>query len=286
MKHIVGFSGGIDSQACADWCLEQFGPDDTIIVNSDAGGNEDPITTYHVEWYSENVHPVVMMSPIVADMGGRAKGKIAELGLLPTDPLTFDLLAILKGRFPSRKAQFCTEHLKLQPMLRWQLEAFGVGGIYEGEDFERYAGVRRDESEARKDAVEREWDTMFDCWLNRPLVDWTKRQCFDFVHGRGEPSNPLYTLGFNRVGCAPCVNSGKDDILAWLQRRPEMIDKVNDWERRVGRTYFPPMVPGMYINWIGDVVRWSQTKHGGRKIDKLRVLNNRPSCESNYGLCE
>ncbi|HEX8184343.1 MAG TPA: hypothetical protein VF747_06320, partial [Blastocatellia bacterium] len=172
MKHIVGFSGGIDSQACARWVLNRFGPEDTIIVNSDAGGNEDPITTAHVEWYSENVHPVVMLSPIVADMGGRAKGKIAELGLSPNDPLTFDLLAILKQRFPSRKAQFCTEHLKLIPMLRWQQLVFSVGGQYEREDYERYAGVRRDESEKRRHALEREWDALFDCWLNRPLVEW------------------------------------------------------------------------------------------------------------------
>src|SRR5689334_16367546 len=98
MKHIVGFSGGIDSQACARWVIERFGHENTIIINSDAGGNEDPMTTAHVEWYSANIHPVVMLSPIIADMGNRAKGKIAELGLAPTDPLTFDLLAILKQR--------------------------------------------------------------------------------------------------------------------------------------------------------------------------------------------
>jgi 3'-phosphoadenosine 5'-phosphosulfate sulfotransferase (PAPS reductase)/FAD synthetase len=286
MKHIVGFSGGIDSQACARWVLNRFGPEDTIIVNSDAGGNEDPITTAHVEWYSRNVHPVVMLSPIVADMGGRAKGKIAELGLAPTDPLTFDLLATLKQRFPARKAQFCTEHLKLMPMLRWQSEAFGVGGIYESEDYERYAGVRRDESEKRKDAAFREWDDLFDCYLNRPIADWTKLRCFEFVHSHGEESNPLYRLGFGRVGCAPCVNSGKDDVLAWLQRRPSMIEKIRVWEQCVGRAYFPPMVPGMYINWIDDVVRWAQTSRGGRQANMLRVLNDRPTCESNYGLCE
>lgn len=287
MKHIVGFSGGIDSRACARWVLERFGHEDTIIVNSNAGGNEDPITTAHVHWYSESVHPVVMLSPIVADMGGRAKGKIAELGLKPDDPLTFDLLAILKQRFPSRRAQFCTEHLKLMPQLRWQREMFlNMHGQYFGQDYERYSGVRRDESEKRKNVAEREWDTFYDCYLNRPIAAWTKQQCFDYVESFGEQINPLYRLGFNRVGCAPCVNSGKDDILAWLQRSPEMIEKVREWEKRVGRTYFPPMVPGMYINWIDDVVRWAQTSWGGRQANMLRVLNDRPACESKYGLCE
>ena len=40
MKHIVGFSGGIDSQACARWVLNRFPVEDVILLNSDAGGNE------------------------------------------------------------------------------------------------------------------------------------------------------------------------------------------------------------------------------------------------------
>lgn len=286
MKHVVGFSGGIDSQACCRWLLEQYPKDDVLIVNSDAGGNEDPLTTAHVEWYSENVHPVVMLSPIIADMGERAKSKIAELGLAPTDPLTFDLLAILKQRFPSRRAQFCTEHLKLRPQRRWQREIFGVGGKYEGEDYERYIGVRRDESEIRRNVEEREWDEFFDCWINRPLAAWTKQQCFDYVRSFGEEINPLYKMGFNRVGCAPCINSKKDDLLAWVQVRPNMIDKIRQWEKKVGRTYFSPMVPGLPINWIDDVLHWATTSHGGRQPDLFRVFNDRPACESKYGLCE
>jgi len=62
--------------------------------------------------------------------------------------------------------------------------------------------------------------------------------------------------------------------------------KVRDWEKQVGRTFFAPTVPGMEINWIDDVVRWAQTSHGGRQIDLLRVINDRPNCESRFGLCE
>lgn len=290
MKHIVGFSGGIDSQACADLVLERFGSTDTLIVNSDAGGNEDPLTTAHVAWYSANVHPVIMLSPVIADLAGvgtrsgqarQRRGQYAD-----SDPLTFDTLAYIKGRFPSKTAQFCTSFLKLAPQRRWQEETFGVSGAFAGEDYERYTGVRRDESEDRKDAPVRFWDEYFDCWLNQPLVNWTKQQCFDYVKSRGEQVNPLYTLGFSRVGCAPCVNSGKDDILAYVQRRPDMIDKIRGWEKKVGRTYFPPMVPGLPINWIDEVIQWAQTSRGGRQANFLRVINNRPACESKYGLCE
>jgi len=36
-KHVVGFSGGIDSQACAGWVLERFPKDDVIRTNSGVG---------------------------------------------------------------------------------------------------------------------------------------------------------------------------------------------------------------------------------------------------------
>ena len=59
MKHVVGFSGGIDSQACALWVRNRFPREDVILLNSDAGGNEHPLTVEFVERYSATVHPVV-----------------------------------------------------------------------------------------------------------------------------------------------------------------------------------------------------------------------------------
>lgn len=146
VKHVVGFSGGIDSQACARWVLNRFPADDVILLNSDAGGNEHPMTADFIAEYSEKVHPVVTVSAQVQDMGNRAPAKIDELGLNPTDPLTFDLLAIIKQMFPRRTAQFCTEHLKLAPCHRWMRENLRAKGI----EWVRYAGVRREESHKRR----------------------------------------------------------------------------------------------------------------------------------------
>lgn len=285
MKRIVGFSGGADSQAVADWCLQEFDPKDVILVNSDAGGNEHPLTTEHVRWYSENVHPVVMLSAQVQDMAGHNPKAIRELGLSPTDPLTFDLLAKLKGRFPSRKAQFCTEHLKLQPLLRWQ-EENALELLREG--FERYVGVRADESQSRAKLPETQWDDLFDCQLHRPLLQWTKLQVFDFIRQHSGRVCPLYTLGFDRVGCAPCINSKKMDVRMWAARFPEMIAKVREWEARVGRTFFAPCVPGKEINWIDEVVAWSKTEWGGKQLSLPIVEAEAEAgvCVSRYGLCD
>lgn len=285
MKHVVGFSGGIDSQAVARWVLNRYPPEDVILLNSDVGGNEHPMTTEFIQNYSDTVHPVVMVTPIVADMGtrGTREGSIKDRRqeFAETDVLTFDRMAYIKGIFPRRTMQFCTEHLKLMPAYRWMKENLQANGF----TWRRYAGVRRDESRNRKDRQPIEVDEYFACELYLPIVDWTKQMCFDYVKAHGEEINPLYKLGFNRVGCAPCVNSNKDDVLAWSQRFPEMIDKVRDWERRVGKTFFAPMVPGLEINWIDQVVDWSKTMHGGKQYSLL-VLQDRPACESEYGVCE
>lgn len=284
IRHVVGFSGGIDSQATARWVLNRNDPNDVILINSDVGGHEHPITTEFVNWYSENVHPVVVVSPIVADMGSRGTRagatKDRRNQYKESDSLTFDVMAEIKGLFPSRKMQFCTEHLKLAPAKRWQDENIGPDWA-----IVRYCGVRRSESQKRKDAQAWGWDDYFECQMVQPIVDWTKEMCFDYVKAHGEQVNDLYTLGFGRVGCAPCVNSNKEDIRQWATRFPEMIDKVRSWEQRTGLSFFRMPTKSGRVRFVDEVVEWSMTVHGGRQFDLL-VLQDLPACESKYGLCE
>lgn len=284
MKHIVGFSGGIDSQACARWVLNRFPVDDVILTNSDAGGWEDPLTVGFVAWYGLNIHPVTHTNAIVSDMW-KTPGFAETKGLDGSAALTFEEMVRIKGRPPSRKTQFCTEKLKLEPQKRWLTATFGPGGRFAGEAYCRYTGVRRDESKTRKYALFQSFDEWFDCELFSPIADWTKQMCFDFVIAHGESVNPLYALGFDRVGCAPCINSGKDDVRNWEARRPEMIEKVRGLERRTGRTFFSPCVPGKYTNTIDEVLEWSKTSRGGRQ-QLFPILHEREACESKYGLCE
>ena len=64
-----------------------------------------------------------------------------------------------------------------------------------------------------------------------------------------------------------------------------MIDKLREWEKRNGRTFFAPCVPGLEINWIDQVVEWAKTTRGGKQ-QGLHVLQPVESCSSKYGLCE
>lgn len=289
-KHIVGFSGGIDSQACARWVLNRYPKEDVILTNSDAGGNEHPMTGEFIDFYSANVHPVIKCTAIVSDLW-KTEEFAETKGLNSNDVLTFGLMMKIKGRGPSRKAQFCTEILKLRPQQRWLKRAFGLGGEYDGWDYVRYSGVRRSESSKRAHTKFEEWDSWYDCRLLHPIADWTKEMCFDYVKLHGEKINELYKLGFGRVGCAPCINSSKEDILNWAIRFPQMIEKVREWEQACyadserGASFFPPCVPGMYKNNIDQVVEWAKTSRGGRQ-QPFPIFQEREACESKYGLCE
>lgn len=290
MKHIVGFSGGADSQATSLWVRRRFPAEDVILLNTQAGGNECPVTADFIQRYSVSVFPVIVITPLICDLvdvGTRP-------GVNPTrdrrqefsedDPLTFDRLAYIKGRFPWRKAQFCTEYLKLRPQQRWIRENLVEKNI----EYTRYIGVRRDESHARRNVADCDYDTFFNCNTHRPIASWTKQEVFAYIKDAGEQVNPLYMMGFGRVGCAPCINSGKDDIRTWSARFPEMIDKVRSWEKSVGRTFFPPIVPGKEINWIDEVVEWSKTARGGRQplLQFVEADAENHLCESKWGLCE
>lgn len=241
MKHIVGFSGGIDSQACARWVLNRYAPEDVILMNSDAGKNEHPLTTDFVETYARLIHPVVFVTAIHADIWEREDSAAAR-GYDPSAPLDFPTLMAIKKTPPTPgKGQYCTEILKLRPQRRWLREQFGPGGQYEGVAYTRYSGKRRDESKSREATPFHFWDDWFDCDTYAPLMDWTKPMCFSYVQAHHEPINPLYMLGFDRVGCAPCINSDKADLANWAARFPEMIDKIRTWEQRVNVTFFRPI---------------------------------------------
>jgi 3'-phosphoadenosine 5'-phosphosulfate sulfotransferase (PAPS reductase)/FAD synthetase len=230
------------------------------------------------------LHPVTSCNAKIKDLW-ETPGFAETRGFDGEADLTFVELCRIKGRPPSRKAQFCTTYLKLAPQRRWMREAFGPGGPFEGQEYTRYSGKRRDESNNRKTTPIETWDDWFDCSLVHPITDWTKDMCFAYVKAHGEAINPLYTLGFNRVGCAPCINSSKADILNWHARRPEMIDKVRDLETQTGRTFFHPVDRDGITNGIDEVVRWAGTARGGEKR-MLPMMLERDGCESKYGLCE
>lgn len=199
-------------------------------------------------------------------------------------------LCIIKGRFPSRRAQFCTQFLKTEPLTEYALALIESHGAVES-----WQGVRAEESPGRAKLPENE-DKGGGLTIYRPILRWTADEVFAQHRKHGIKPNPLYTMGMNRVGCMPCINQNKDGLLEISKRFPQHIDRIAEWEvivsagsKRGNCTFIPAMGDtdtAFERGNIRQMVKWSQTQHGGRLVDWIRQTDEPAACSSSYGLCE
>lgn len=221
------------------------------------------------------------------------KTKRRALAALHATGNAFLDLCLWKGRFPSRKAQFCTEELKRNMAVAFQLDL-----IEAGHRVVSWQGVRRDESLNRHHAKKTE-RVGRGLQIMRPIVDWTAAQVFDYCAEAGLRPNPLYLQGQSRVGCMPCINCGKDDLRAIATRWPSHITRIAEWEalvskasKRGGSTFMSDAhkakdrrVVFADLN-IHSRVQWAKTTRGGRQYDLLATAEDSAGCSSSYGLCD
>lgn len=209
----------------------------------------------------------------------------ALAALKPTGNPYLDL-CMWKGRFPSRRAQFCTEELKRIPIDR----DVTMPLLREGREVWSWQGVRRDESAPRALLQETEFCDP-GMTVYRPILDWTVGDVFAMHRRHGIPPNPLYSLGMGRVGCMPCINCRKSELREIAARWPEEIGRVESWEGQVAdaskhnsATFFAPMLST--IMNVRQAVEWSRTTRGGKQYDLLSSDGEVGQCSSLYGLCE
>ncbi len=318
MKAVVSVSGGKDSTATLLVALEKVEKRDIFPAFADTG-NEHPATYDYVrylgdrlgleikwvkadfsEWWWERRDYVRDKWPIPSVKKGWPAGvpaemiarvlKVFEKG--PTGNPYLDL-CIIKGRFPSRKAQFCTDFLKKQPLNKYINDLVAK---YSPEKLESWQGVRADESESRSKLPECE-DFMQSgeiFKIYRPILKWNVEQVFEMHRKHNVEPNPLYKQGMDRVGCMPCINVSKGELLEISKRFPEHIDRIEEWEAIVSEaskrglsTFIPsPEDRGDgQVHGIRDRVNWARTSRGGKNVDLFADLPSQ-SCSSSYGLCE
>lgn len=316
--NIISVSGGKDSTALLLLALERQ-PDNMQAVFADTG-NEHQITYDYVQYLNDNVFPIRTVKAnfelqiagkleyVLTKWAGKGVAKKdiyrAAAALVPTGNPFLDL-CIWKGRFPSSQAAFCSEQLKRNPIIN-QVQ---MPLLEAGEDVISWQGVRRDESLRRSLLVESEFKDMGtsgELWNYRPILDWTAEDAFAMHRKHGIKHNPLYEQGMGRVGCMPCINCRKDELLEISKRFPEAIERIAEWEQAVkaaskrnGATFFAATTSNLDISesdkaeWlalqnINEQVEWSKTSRGGKQFDFIRIGNadDAPMCSSIYGLCE
>lgn len=221
-----------------------------------------------------------------------ALGPITEIrARLPNgEPLTLPNLIRSRKGFPGGRTRFCTTELKLKPMVA-HLAALMDSGV----DVLNAVGIRRDESLERVDAAEWEWSELMDCETWRPLVTWTIDDVIALHKRHGLKPNPLYMMGFDRVGCFPCINANKGEIRLVADMAPERVAEIAALEEEIAIVSNADPKPSFfYLRDLGgkkerapiaDVVAWARTARGGSQFDMFPEDRAEAGC-MRWGLCD
>lgn len=315
IKHVISVSGGKDSTATLLIALDRCRREDIVPIFCDTGNEHEAVyeyLTYLEQVLDIRIHrlkadfseQIATKRMFIArdnrsgrDKSGRKirwsnKAKRRALSVMQPTGNPFLDLCIWKGRFPSRKAQFCTHELKRDMAVMFQLDL-----IDQGYKVLSWQGVRRDESFNRRNAkLFERFDSKL--WAFRPIVEWSAMDVFDYCAEKSVQPNPLYTQGMSRVGCMPCINVNKAELREIAIRFPEHLERISEWERLVSESSkhgFSTFIADAHdasdrrkifddLN-IWSRVEWSKTTRGGRQYDLLGDLTDSVACASSYGLC-
>ncbi len=276
--NLFGLSGGKDSTMLVAWAIHESGyPIESLLFTFCDTENE----------YDEVYQQIKALNDYIVKHGCKPIVKLRASGDWVEKFKMFPLflaLCIWKGRFPSAKARFCTQFLKIKPT-----EAFIKTLLAEGYTIVSHSGVRASESIERSTMEEYAKD-MFGCTTRRPLLKLTLADVWDGHRKYKLPINPLYIQGWKRVGCRLCVMSNKPDVRRTVKQRAWVIAIYRGWETTVGcyrkargsitdysSWFHRKTVPlaqrsrlvdtksgqKMLVATIDDVARWSQTLRGG-----------------------
>lgn len=308
--NVVSISGGKDSLATMLYAIEQ---EIKFIAAFADTGNEHQYTYEYIDYLEQKTG--VPIQRVKADFSRNfevrrkniqakweAQGipqaridRAIEL-LQPTGNPFLDL-CMLKGRFPSTRARFCSQELKHIPIHNRIFKP--LLDVYD--DVFSWQGVRAEESESRAKLVTlEEVNEHPGLWNFRPIHKLTAADVFAIAARHGIEPNPLYKNGMGRVGCMPCIHARKMEIREIAARFPAEIERIAEWEnlvkdcsKRGAATFFaqdktpggnergPLIAPGIH-----EVVEWSKTTRGGKIYDVFWVEQDVKQCSSIYGLCE
>lgn len=301
--HVVSMSGGKDSTATALVCRELHDHMQIAYAFADTG-NEHQITYDYLDYLQQRLGITILRlrRDFIAEIAHRRKW-LQESGeargytpqaieralavLIPSGNPYLDL-CMFKGRFPSRKAQFCTQFLKTEPLVEYQM-----GLVDDGFTVWSWQGIRAEEGGRRAFATPFE-EVGGGLFINRPILRWKASDTFEAMRAAGVEPNPLYKLGMGRVGCMPCINANKAEVGEIARRFPEQIERIQEWERlvmaaskREMASFFANPDRESHLNKRGiiNIVEWSKTTRGGMQFDLLAPTEP-AACSSSYGLCE
>ncbi|MCL2651551.1 MAG: phosphoadenosine phosphosulfate reductase family protein [Candidatus Azobacteroides sp.] len=330
MKTIVTFSGGKDSLAALLWIRNNFTKNFTTVF-CDTGW-ENPITYLYINELAEklNLNLVTLKSKKYEGMIDLVKKKTrfpssqrrfctSELKSIPTIDYLLDVVQddfmIIQGirseesASRSKMAAQCNyfkyyidpieinstllpkllAKLKLEKKvekkkkIEKKIEKIKQRLVLGKEDPKYYTYRRREILKFSKTHATDVW---------RPVFDWTAQQVIDYILESGLEPNPLYRMGFKRVGCFPCIMSKNAEIYQIVERFPKRIAEISQYEKECKSSFFgPDSIPKKQYKGdyplITDVAKYVRAEYArGTLFDEVEG-NTELSCMSYYSvLCE
>lgn len=91
--------------------------------------------------------------------------------------------------------------------------------------------IRRDQTDARRDARVVEWDYKWNLVKVNPLVRWSREDVWSYIRANNVPYNPLHERGYPSIGCHHCtrpVRPGEDERAGRWAGRPKTECGLHD----------------------------------------------------------
>jgi phosphoadenosine phosphosulfate reductase len=110
----------------------------------------------------------------------------------------------------SRDPDLCCNLRKVEPLVR-KLQDLSAW----------ITSIRRDQTSARSAARRIEWDGKFGVVKINPIVDWTSKQIWRYIHDHDVPYNALHDQDYPSIGCTHCTRAVRPGEDARAGRWPE-----------------------------------------------------------------
>jgi phosphoadenosine phosphosulfate reductase len=199
---VVAYSGGKDSDVLLRLALDCGVPFRAEHNHTTADA---PETVYHIRdvfagLAERGIPSCINKPPEITDADGQ-RVRASMWNLIP------------KKVFPPTKlARYCCQHFKERRFdnqhllfgIRWEESARRkTRGLHEALASRKAAKlVYQDENDDSRKLLE--ICHMHGRIATNPIIDWTHRDIWDYIHENGIKMNPLYERGFDRVGCIGC----------------------------------------------------------------------------------
>jgi len=174
--------------------------------------------------------------------------------------------------FPSNMIRKCTMDLKVNPQLDFMDEL----RIQTGAKPISAVGIRKEESQAIGEFEEKDEMTIW-----RPLIDWDFQKVVDIHKKHNVPPNPLYTKGFSRVGCFPCIFARKNEIKQAYREDPVRFDRIRELEKTVKQIKKDKQYSFFKRGLVDEVLDWA-LKNDNQQFFEEEYLSGYLT----WGLCD